>query len=556
MARNPASRRAQRGMALLVFLTVLVVGSAWFTIGALAKAAPSAASREMRTGEALQAAKRALLGYAAQYAARTDHNVPGRLPCPESPASIGTSNEGEAPGACSNLTAEIGRLPWKTLGVDRIVDGAGEPLWYVLSPGFRQSPVNFDSSGQLTLDSALNAAVALIIAPGAALDTQLDADTPPAGCAKRNQGGNRGAAPLNALDFVECGNATGSYVTAGTSKWLNDRVLAVTAAEWADAIAGAVADRLQRQVAPALDQWRTTESVANWGIGFLPYGSTFSDPATNILCGSYGVREGLPPTSPASTACTAWSGSVSSLLGLTSSGCTQTGTELQCSFTSILGAAFSARITATAQQVAGSFRRPIASSDVTVSGGGWVQTFTLALSPSTGNATATMDIMFPLLPLTSSVSVRIPNLPDGAVLSDTRMAWFVNNNWDRLTYYAISSTATISPSGICTAPGDAGCLEIRGLPAENGNYWDKRLVLALTGLPIAGQNRSCPTGCNDLAQFLEIENASTPANRIYRADVRIPIPTALPPPYPPFNDRIATCPFQVMPSSGAVTLCN
>jgi hypothetical protein len=550
VARRLADNRAQRGAALIVFLTVLVVGTAWFTIGALAKSASSTASREIRSGEALQAAKSALLGYAAQYAARTDHNVPGRLPCPELPTAIGTASEGSAASSCSNLSAEVGRLPWKTLGVDRLVDGSGEPLWYVLSPGFRQSPVNFDTPGQLTLDGAPNSAVALIIAPGAALNSQLDADTPPAGCTRRNQGGNRGTAPLNALDFVECGNATGSYVTAGTSKWLNDRVLAVTAAEWADAIAGPVADRLQRQVAPALEDWRTTQSVASWGVSFLPNASSFatSAPATNDLCGDLNVVEGMPPTaSVASGACdTAWSGGAAGGLGalLSFGGCAQTGTELRCDFTVILGGLISPTITASAPRVAHSLRN-FNSAQITyeINGGtpqgGAASGYAPAISTADGSASISFQVNLPLLSIADNVVVRIPN-PTDAMLADTRTQWFVNNNWDRFAYYAVSSAATVNPAGsVCATAGDPDCMTVNGLPAPAN---DKRLVLALVGRNLAAQSRPSTL----VADYLEAGNAST-ADRMFDAATV----TGL------FNDRIAACPFQVMPQSGVpVTICN
>jgi hypothetical protein len=553
VARRLASGRAQRGAALIVFATVLILSVAWFTVGALGKAAPSQASRDIRTGEALQAAKRALLGYTAQYAARTNHDKPGRLPCPESLNSIGTANEGEAPGSCSNTTTEVGRLPWKTLGVDRLVDGAGEPLWYVLSPGFRgvtpATAINFDTPGQLTLDGSPNAAVALIIAPGAALDTQLDADTPPAGCAKRNQGGSRGTAPLDALDFVECGNATGSYVTAGTSKWLNDRVLAVTAAEWADAIAGSVADRLQRQVAPALEDWRATQSVTSWGTSFLPNASTFatSAPATNDLCGDLNVIEGMPPSATvASAACsTAWSGGAAGGLGflLSFGGCAQTGAELQCDFTVLLGGLISPTITATAPRVAHSLRNfNAAQITYEVNGGapqgGSASGYAASLSVVDGSASITFQVNLPLLSIADNVVVRIPN-PTDALLADTRTQWFVNNNWDRFTYYAVSRAATVNPAGsVCATAGDVDCMTVNGMPAPAN---DKRLVLALAGRNLAAQSRPSTL----VADYLEAGNASA-ADRVFDATTVSSL----------FNDRIAACPFQVTPSGGPVTICN
>lgn len=527
-------------------VTALVLGVAWFTVGALGKAAPTAAQREIETGRALQAAKRALLGYIAQYAARTDHDVPGRLPCPELLGSIGGASEGQAPGACSNTAIEVGRLPWRTLGVDRILDGSGEPLWYVLSPGFRQSPINFDSIGQLTLDGAVNAAVALIIAPGPPLETLSDPGVPPAGCQKRNQGGARFTNPLDPLDFLECGHGdtvSNNYVTSESTKWRNDRVLAVTAAEVMDAIAGPVADRIQRQVMPALNDWRTTESAANWGVSFLPYASTFSNPATNGLCGANGVTEGMPPIpDAASTDCnTAWTnGTASLVLGLISLGCAQMGTEMRCWFLNLLAVPpFSARISARAPNVAGSFRAPIAQASIQNNGGGVVVpgSFSLALSAATGDANLQFDISFVAPPFFTTV--RFPNLPDAAVINPSavvnpRMSWFLSNNWARHVYYAVAPAAVVNPG--------VDLLAATGLDPTTGNPNDKRVALVLMGRRLSGQ----PATCAVVGDCLEGDNATT-GDRSFASAAASSA----------FNDRIAACPFQFTPQTGGpVTVCN
>lgn len=567
--------KRERGAALVLFAAILVVGVAWFTVSALGKASPSTAQREIKTGQAAQAAKRALLGYIAQYAARTDHDVPGRLPCPELLNSIGTGNEGQAPGACSNTVIEVGRLPWRTLGADRLVDGYGEPFWYVLSPGFRQSPINFDTLGQLTLDGALNAAVALIIAPGPPLQTQFDPDVEPAGCTKRNQVGNRFATPLNPLDFLECGHGdtvTNNYVTSGSTKWLNDRVLVVTAAEVMDALGGPVADRIQRQVAPALETWRSSTSLADWGTSFLPFASTIaagtltSTPATNDLCGNSNIEEGMPPTASASVAAcsTSWSsGSVTQLplpLGLfTFLNCSQLGSELRCRFTS-LALPLTARVTATAPRVSRGFRAATRATDITITNssdipivGATITNLSSSISSvSPYNATLTFDVSVPLGTL-GQVRVHIPNLPDAAMLSSPAVSWFIANGWDRHTYYAVARFVTMNPGAIeCTAAIFTGCLTVNNLPASNGNTNDKHLVLVLMGRPVTGQSRSCTQDlngnlimdCVDLAQHMEGENATSGNNRFVMPTVSSST-----------NDRIAACPFRQTSATGTVSMC-
>ncbi|MGH8706059.1 MAG: hypothetical protein ACREUO_11675, partial [Burkholderiales bacterium] len=435
-----ARRRAQRGAALILFITVLVLGVAWYAVGALGRAPVATAEREIMTGRTLQEAKQALLAHVVQYAARSDTAEPGQLPCPESLASIGGANEGQASGSCSNLTATVGRLPWKTLGTDQLRDGDGEPLWYVLSPGFRSAPINFADIGQLTYNGAANSAVALIIAPGRALNT-LSAGTPPAGCSNVNQQvSTRNTASLVAANFLECGNATGSYANLGSSAWSNDRVISITAAEWADAIAPAVNDRLQRQVAAVLGDWHQVEFAATgkswaatWGMAYLPFASTWGNPTTTNYCGNQGVHEGLAPVDPTCYD-NPWTGSAT-VLGLVNLGCADAGTYLRCRFLQAFGAPpFSVQITATANNVARAFRSTISLSDLTVSNAG-TATMSMALPNGTSDATATINVSWPLtLGLGTTVEVRIPHLQAAAVLSDSRYTWFWNNQWHRYTY--------------------------------------------------------------------------------------------------------------------------
>lgn len=536
-------KNAQRGAALILFATVLVMGVAWYAVGALGKAPVATAEREVKTGLALQAAKQALLGYVAQYAARTDHDKPGRLPCPESLNSIGTANEGQAVGNCGNA-AVIGRLPWQTLGINQLRDGYGEPLWYAISPGFRTSVINFGTTGQLTYNGAANAAVAVIIAPGRPLNTVADPAALPGWCpAKVNQGvAARNTAPLAAANFLECGNATGAYLNPGTSQWTNDRALAITAAEWADAIAAGVADRMQRQVAPALEDWRATESVSIWGSSFLPYASTFSDPTSNDLCGDSGVREGLPPFAPDSlSGCPRFTASSSAVLGLISLGCTQSAVSADCSFLRLFGMApFSVRVTATAL-AAGGFRQRIAASDVTVTNGGAVSTFNLAYNGASGVATATIDATWPIgLGFFSVVTVSVPHLPDAAWMSDARVAWFYNNDWARYAYYGVAQAVVPGGGGTCVA--GTNCLVVTGLPTSNGNTNDKKLVLVLTGRQLSGTTWPSAT----VGNYFEGANATT-GDRTYETKTAATL----------FNDRVAACPFQQTPASGPpVTICN
>lgn len=578
MKRRRRTPAAQSGAVLLLLAALLATGMVWFAVDVLARSVRTGTEKEARTGLALAKAKQALLAYVAHYAARTDHQVPGRLPCPE-PLSPPAGQEGVAASlSCnSNTVPYIGRLPWRTLGIEQLRDGHGEPLWYVLGAGFRAAPINFDSAGRLRLDGTDNAAVALIIAPGAAIDSLLDPQAPPPGCTRTNQSAARYPVPFVGFDpsqFLECGNASANYVSTGDSRWINDRALAVTAAELMEAIAGPVLDRVQRVVAPAIAAWDQAEFAAtgkSWGVThaapYLPFAAAFGNPAANGYCGTAGVREGLSPiASRASAACdTAWSGNAAALNGLVDLGCVPTGAELRCSLrASGSPAPPAARISASAGHVAASFRGTLAAADVGVSHGGSAA-LALSLSPATANAMAVVDVTWPApVGAGETVTVTLPNLADARVLQDPRLAWFFNNQWSRHLYYAVGPGGTAGASVVCSAPGDPGCLAVYGLPSSTGDASDKRVVLALMGRALPGQSRSCAADinansiadCDEPAQYLEEENASV-SDRIFRADLRVPNPAAAPLPWPQFNDRVAACPLQYpRQGGGTIQICN
>jgi hypothetical protein len=108
--------------------------------------------RTGNTAAVLAQARQALISRAA-----SDANHPGSLPCPDAITHIPGSNvpnDGIAdllagPGCPS----QIGRLPWRTLGLPDLRDADGERLWYLLAPAYQDSParvINPGTSGQIT----------------------------------------------------------------------------------------------------------------------------------------------------------------------------------------------------------------------------------------------------------------------------------------------------------------------------------------------------------------------------------------------------------------------
>lgn len=206
--RNPPR---QRGVALLIFLILVVIGGLTFLLTSMTPEAAKA-RRDRQTQAALVQARDALLGYAAQFrdlnpdqATGVPKYVYGYLPLPDIGSSrINTTDpnckhpvsgaylEGcdaaNFSGNGDNITV-IGRFPWRKLGIEPLRDGWGECLWYAVSGShqdfWKQTPMNWDTLGQLnpvvatsgaelasSLASAHDRPVAVIFSPGPPLPGQ------------------------------------------------------------------------------------------------------------------------------------------------------------------------------------------------------------------------------------------------------------------------------------------------------------------------------------------------------------------------------------------------
>lgn len=237
-----APQRRQAGAALLALVLLVLVVGAGFLFDNLGRGR-HAYSREGPTVDALQAAKAALIGYAASYREQVSATQSlGYLPCPD------TNNDGSAEMSCGTAgQTMIGRLPWKTLGLPDLRGADGDCLWYAVSGSHKNNPktapLNWDSRGSIRIVDATGAvlidgaapsdttggAVAAIIAPGSPLAGQ-----------------SRPAAPALVCDGDNT-NAIGAYLdgayaaaTAGTlnltagdpaSATNNDRVAWISAVE-------------------------------------------------------------------------------------------------------------------------------------------------------------------------------------------------------------------------------------------------------------------------------------------------------------------------------------
>lgn len=156
IAHYNASSSIQQGAALVV-LTMII---ALIASAAMIQYFSEANIRQLKfqkTQQSLAAAKQALLAYSTEsFDTSTTCGLncarPGDLPCPD------INNDGNSEIPCNTQTSRLGRLPWKTLGIDDIRDGAGERLWYAVSERFKNNtrvlPLNSDTLGTISLKDA------------------------------------------------------------------------------------------------------------------------------------------------------------------------------------------------------------------------------------------------------------------------------------------------------------------------------------------------------------------------------------------------------------------
>lgn len=180
MSVNQSLQFKQQGVALIALLTLIVLIFSALSLKQLNRSELKRLKLD-KSRLVLAEAKQALLAYATQNFTAincgTNCPRPGDLPCPD------LDNDGEAEGSCNTQNNRLGRLPWKTLGLNDLKDGDGESLWYAVSDRYKNNPrvlpLNSDTngsislrntSGQLVNDASNNSGlVALVIAPHAAL---------------------------------------------------------------------------------------------------------------------------------------------------------------------------------------------------------------------------------------------------------------------------------------------------------------------------------------------------------------------------------------------------
>jgi len=286
-------RAGQGGFAFMVVLVGLVLGSLTIYLENLNRVV-SPAAQENKTREALAEAKEILIAWAAE--SEIEHNGPGHLPCPDN------DNNSHGDGSACGPESRLGRFPWKTLNAPDLRDASGERLWYAVSPNFLNKPtipVNSDTKGifRITGATEIDEVIAIIFAPGPALPSQ-----------------NRGTdeARKNPANYLEDTNfADNEFVSSFDDAVSNDRMTFITAADLYPAVERKVAERMRTNIAPVLhyylEEWKKVSGDAG---ATLPFAAPF-DPTANAPCGQLDTWRGSLPVGYCAGGLTAtWSGRI------------------------------------------------------------------------------------------------------------------------------------------------------------------------------------------------------------------------------------------------------
>ena len=544
--RETAVASGERGFALIAILSLVALISAYLIATVLnPTGAGLANAREERSMNALRQAKAGLIAYAASeqwqlYRTPTTYFQPGALPCPDK------DDDGDADCTGSTTSSMIGRLPWKTLGIEDARDASGERLWYALSWNFRKlqggSPptvINSDTQGQLSVTGTAPAsnAVAVVFAPGPALQGQ---NRDPSDASAHNS-------PANYLESFNLSDPV-NYIFATNalpSDTLNDRVLVITQAELMAAVEPVVAARIQRDIKQYLTAYLNT-----WGR--YPFPAAFPQPALPALSDYKGVAGqpqpwGLLPLTAAPTFVT-WQNPPSTVVAdsppasITSQDCTaSSATLIDCTVayngTPTLGFSLAAA------NVGMAFVRSHVIADLTVtasgsplspaptlssvnnspppdaSGKGYV-----SLSLNMPASAAPVRIQIPPPPLQPSpptswdntmMTLQTPSTAAGA-------GWLIANQWYKQLFYAVAPDFVPGGNGNCVA--NPPCLTVNNLASPN----NKQAILVFAGRALNGTSR--PSGT--VANYLENANlAAALGTTPYVYEHRAGVPTSI-------NDRV------------------
>jgi len=254
-ASNLPKPGSRRGFGLLAMMLVLIIVGSTFVLAGLNNRQSSYLQQQAELHKQMQIAKANLLAYAANSAAlMSNARGPGFLPCPATPTTD-PDNDGIVSDVYgTDCTVTLGRLPtYVDIGGQKFYlnnynAGIDQQFWYAVgirytesAPAyrrsyFRTSPIDSDSvAHRFTLDGTPGY-VALIIAPGEALESQDRVSV---------------SGRSSSTNYLEGGNgSSNNYYTeynANPSQF-NDQVLGITLDEFILAVGPRVAASMKVQL--------------------------------------------------------------------------------------------------------------------------------------------------------------------------------------------------------------------------------------------------------------------------------------------------------------------
>jgi type II secretory pathway pseudopilin PulG len=565
--RAPTGARGQRGVALLLVLLAIVVAAGYAGLRGLS-VAYAKPERDARTLAAMQQAKQALLGYAANRgrllglspSSQEHGSIPGPLPCPA--ASLATSNSqfGRARTTCNADSAFpqllVGRLPWRTLEIPELTDGTGEGLWYAVSSTFRYQGdatalVNLESQGMIRLVDNLGATiqsrvVAVIIAPGAAIPEKNQQRSSTTDLHTASNFLERFAAitPTYDLEFYGGRPNQAPYSRPAGEEPFNDLILTITEAELQDAIDTAIAMRMRDSIFPILEAHRAFWKTLPYATGsFVPTLALEDIRHASVTSGTPGKLYGQIPTGPLprnpGAPLSPLPGPPDLLLAYqTPVSLTPTGTpaagvtceakdnarRVDCTLTggSVSTPAYFHVEVVLANVNAGVFDKP----GVTASLPSSISPDIVSASPVGNTLDATVSIRGSITAPSVQVSVGLPKqrLTSAATSLDPEW-WFVRASWPKFVYYA----RCVDASTPCMAITDAtGALQP---PARAALVYAGRAVLK------SGTSMQARPASNDLDEYFESPHDTLPLSNgatvpAFRRGIRSGA----------FNDRVVAMP--------------
>lgn len=526
---------------------------------------------------ALRQAKAALIAYAASEAYQRYRlqvsDQPGALPCPDINTNTGTSF-----GGCNGSNQRVGRFPFATIGSEDLRDSSGERLWYAVSSNFYKSStnvINSDKQGLLNVTGKTPASnvVAIVFAPG--LPVQ---DSTAPGTIQNRSGAN----VFRLASYLEGYTVGGSNYTFTSSDpfssgpfpspTFNDRLMVITQAELMAAVEPAVAARIERDVIPIIQNYYTGWHVYPFPAPFDP-----TKPQSAFQGDKNQTRGVLPITAgPTTGYWLEWdpsSVSVTQISGGTGSGAgpfppnpytispyppdcsASTKDQISCVilYTGSGPPPSNDRpkiqVQATLRKATLAFARPYTIwdakmtdiNDYPVAAGIYAQwsgaspippTVSMTVLPNREDATVVFQgvLLNPSPPFDGTGGKVTLTIGFTYAFNDpavTSANWFIQNEWFRQTYYAVSEGFLAGGGNACNPPATFLCLTVNNLRPAYTNKSDKQAILLFAGRSLTGATRASTT----LSDYFEKANLVAAGGTALVYENRMGAPSSI-------NDRV------------------